>query len=397
MRILMVHNFYGSAAPSGENEVVHAETELMRANGHEVQLFTRHSDDIRNRGRMGALSGALAVPWNPFEAYRISAVLDTWKPDVLHAHNTFPLISPSIFRAARGACARVLTLHNYRLLCAAAIPMRDDRPCIDCIERRSAAPAVLHGCYRSSRVATLPIAAGIALHRARKTWHTDVEAFIALTDFQRDLMSRGGLPSERIEVKPNFYPSRPKPLDWDTRLPRCVFVGRLSAEKGVLKLVRAWRKWGEHAPLLTIIGDGPLRLQLEGEADGARVRFLGQLPADETQLHIAQARLLITPSECFEGFPMVLREAFAFGTAVAVSNLGPLPSLVDNGKGGLLLSPFNGDAMLQTLQQAWAEPSRIRAFGEIGHRNFLKHYTAEANIETLLQIYDRALHRRRSI
>ena len=393
MRILIAHNYYGSSAPSGENQVVAAEAALLRANGHEVRMFERHSDSIRERGLRGAVAGALSVPWNPFSAREMRAVLASWRPDILHAHNTFPLISPAIFPAAAGGPARVLTLHNYRLLCAAGIPMRDDRPCTLCIERRSVGPALHHGCYRDSRVATLPLAAGIALHRARGTWHRDVEALVALTGFQRDLLAQGGLPVERIEVKPNFYPGRPDVVPWDERKADCIFVGRLSPEKGILKLIRAWRRWGAEAPPLLVIGDGPLRADLEREAAGGRVTFLGQLPSTHTERHIANARLLILPSECFEGFPMVVREAFAFGTAVAASDLGPLPSILEGGL-GFLLDPFDAAVVADRLRTIWADQSRLQQVGDAGHREFLRRYTAEANIEILQAIYARALERR---
>ena len=229
----------------------------------------------------------------------------------------------------------------------------------------------------------------------RGTWQQDVEAFIALTDFQRDLLAKGGLPADRIEVKPNFYPDITATVPWDDRQGQCVFVGRLSSEKGILKLVRVWKAWGRDAPQLVLIGDGPLRGQLETEVAGANVKFLGQQPSADTERHIAHARLLILPSECYEGFPMVIREAFAFGTPVAVSDLGALPSIVDQGRLGILLDPFDDRAVLKRLREAWNDRDALRQVGERGHGEFLSRYTAQANIELLMQIYSRALARRR--
>jgi glycosyltransferase involved in cell wall biosynthesis len=394
MRILIVHNHYGSENPSGENEVVQLEQALLTEHGHEVQLFRRDSDTIRSRGVLGAVQGAAAVPWNPFEARRMAQWVARFRPDIVHAHNTFPLISAAVFGAASQAGARVLTLHNYRLFCAAAIPMRDGRTCTDCIVRQSVAPALRYGCYRGSRAATLPLAAGIALHRLRRTWLRDVEAFIALTPFQRDQMVHGGLPADRVEVKPNFYPTTTTPLAWSQRLPQCVFAGRLSAEKGVAKLVRAWTDWGASAPELLLIGDGPQRGMLEAAAQGANVRFLGRCTAAQTQAEIARSRMLILPSEWFEGFPMTVREAFAFGTPAAVSRLGPLPSLVANGRCGLLLDPFDAAAVCRSLQQAWQDQAKLEELGKAGHAEFLARYTADANHTQLMQIYQRAIARR---
>ena len=395
MRILLVHNAYGSENPSGENEMVRIEQQLLLDNGHDVELFSRNSDDIRAKGWVGAVQGALAVPWNPFEARRFKAAAARFQPDVVHAHNTFPLISAAIYSAAPAHAARVLTMHNYRLYCAAAIPMLNGRVCTDCIDQRSVLPGLKAGCYRQSRLATLPLAAGIALHRARGTWSTDVDGFIALTEFQRQVMVSGGLPAEATHVKPNFFPGDPAPVSWPDRKPSCVFAGRLTTEKGVTNLIQAWRAWGPGAPPLRIIGSGPLRDSMESLAAGLNVSFLGQLPAESTYREIAEASLLIVPSQCFEGFPLVLREAFAHGTPVAVSNIGPLPALARQGQCGLIFDGFDATSLMETVRAAWADPARLKALSAAGRQEFLSHYTAEANHNILMTIYDAATARRK--
>lgn len=395
MRILLVHNAYGSAAPSGENEVVRIEREMLMSTGHEVEVFSRDSDEIRAQGWRGLVKGAAAVPWNPFEAARFRRAAQRFQPDIVHAHNTFPLISPAVFSAAPAGAGRVLTLHNYRLLCAAAIPLREGKTCTTCIDKRSAWPGLRHGCYRDSRAATLPISLGIALHRRRGTWDRDVDAFIALTQFQRDLLTAGGLPAAHIHVKPNFFPGEPDVVPWSRRENHCVFVGRLSPEKGVATLVRAWRAWGPQAPELRVLGDGPLRVSLEAAARGANIRFLGHLPAASAQDEIARARLMIVPSEWFEGFPLVLREAFALGTPVAVSRIGPLPTLVDEGRCGLVFDAFDDVSLLDTVRSAWDAHERLAALAAAGRAEFALRYTTAANAALLMAIYDKALSVRR--
>ena len=181
MKVLLVHNFYGSGAPSGENQVFEAEENLLRVHGDSVSVFRRHSDEIRSLGILGAARGALATCWNPWMTVAIRQSVVALRPDVVHVHNTFPLISPGIFHAVGEQVARVLTLHNYRLFCAAAIPMREGNPCTECLDRRSAWPAVKFGCYRGSRIATLPLAASVAIHRVMATWTREVDAFIELS------------------------------------------------------------------------------------------------------------------------------------------------------------------------------------------------------------------------
>ena len=244
MKVLLVHNFYGSTAPSGEGQVFNAEKALLLSRGHEVEEFTRHSDEIRAKGFSGTIQGALATPWNPWMARALQKKVESFRPDVVHVHNTFPLISPSIFHAIGHRAARVLTLHNYRLFCPAAIPMRQGRVCTDCLDSHSAWPALQHGCYRDSRLATLPLAVSVGLHRQLGTWKNQVDAFITLSDFQRKLMTESGLPAARVHVKPNFYPGLPPVISWHERAPYVVFAGRLGAEKGLVNLLRAWRAWG---------------------------------------------------------------------------------------------------------------------------------------------------------
>ena len=184
LKILLVHNFYSSAVPSGENQVFEAEKRLLLQYGHEVQEFIRRSDEIRGDRILGTLRGAVATPYNPFMAASIKKKVKDFKPDIVHVHNTFPLISPAIFHSIGHSAARVLTLHNYRLICPSAIPMRDGKICTDCFGSHWPLPSVQHGCYRNSRIATLPLAASVALHWALGTWKHQVDAFISLSEFQ---------------------------------------------------------------------------------------------------------------------------------------------------------------------------------------------------------------------
>lgn len=392
MRVLLVHNFYGSAAPSGENQVFEAEKAMLQSRGHEVAEFTRQSDEIRGQGVWGNIKGAVATPWNPWSAGAIRQEVARFLPDVVHVHNTFPLISPSIFHALAGTgVARVLTLHNYRLFCPAAIPMRAGQVCTDCLDRRSVLPALRHGCYRKSRLATVPLALNVALHRAAGTWSHQVDAFIALTEFQRQRVVDAGLPVSRVFVKPNFYPGNPAVVPWAQRRPCVVFAGRLTAEKGVATLVRAWQLWGLEAPELRVLGGGELRGELEVMAAGLPVRFLGQLGAAEAQKQIAEASLLVLPSECLEGFPMVLREAFAFGTPAAVSHVGPLPSIVRHAESGVVFQAANPASLVQKLRLAWQTPGLLAQWGQGARAAFEANYTEAANYGMLMGVYEKAL------
>jgi glycosyltransferase involved in cell wall biosynthesis len=399
MKILLVHNFYGSGAPSGENRVYAAEGELLRQHGHTVVEFTRHSDEILNRGMFGTIQGGLATPWNPFSKRALQSVLEKEKPDVMHVHNTFPLLSPSIFHATKGLhTATVLTLHNYRAFCATGILMRDNVPCMECLDMQSVSPALKHGCYRKNRLATLPLATMIALHRGVKTWQRHVDAFIALSDFQREKMAKAGLPTANIHVKPPFYVNPPSPLPWEKREPKVVFVGRLGMEKGLNILIDAWKQWGSEAPQLEIIGDGPEKVSLQncvtknGIED--KVVFLGQLPFLEVQRRLRLARLLVLPSLCFEGFPMTIIEAFSLGVPVAASDIGPLPNIVKKGESGILYQPGDASSLYHAMREIWDRSDRLCSLGKGARQEFDKRYTADTNYEILMKIYHAAIERK---
>lgn len=401
MKILLAHNFYGSAAPSGENMVYLAERALLQQKGHVVLEFTRHSDELRNRGAIGAVKGAVSAPWNPSSVRKLRDILDREKPHILHAHNTFPLLSPAIFRASRGFdTATVLTLHNYRTFCAGGIPMRNNVPCTECLDKRSVLPALKYGCYRNSKLATIPMVTMIALHRRTETWYRDIDAFIVLTEFQKERLSDAGLPQTRVHIKPHFYADPPVPLPWQDREPKVVFIGRLGPEKGVHVLLEAWKEWGNTAPSLEVIGDGPDRVALQESVKGTeieqRVSLRGQLPFSETQSLLARARLLVLPSLCFECFPMVIREAFALGVPVAGSRLGAIPYIVADGENGVLFAPGDSSDLYRVVTKAWDTPGELSALGEEAREEFDRKYTADMNYEQLISIYEAArINRRR--
>ena len=391
MKVLLIHNFYGSSAPSGENLVVEQECLLLREAGFEVDCYFRNSDDLRSRGRVGQLIGGMLVPWNFAAARAIRRKVLAFQPDIIHIHNTFPLISPSVFWAVRELSPVVMTLHNYRVFCPAAIPLREGKVCDVCIRSRTVGPALRHGCYRDSRVATLPLAASVWLHRRLNTWNEAVDAFVTLTDFQRSKMIEGGLEPSRVHVKPNPFPSVPPVVDWASRKHEALFVGRLSDEKGLRTLISAWLGWGSAAPQLRIIGDGPLAGWLSNviatQDIHGRIQAVGQVSSEAAIAATAESKLLIVPSEWYEGFPLVVRDAFAVGTPVAVSDIGSLATIVRDGDNGVLFPAANAAALQKTVSRLWSDQSEMQRLANGARQDFLDHYTVPKNLQILKSIY----------
>jgi glycosyltransferase involved in cell wall biosynthesis len=401
VKILLVHNFYGSAAPSGENSAYRAEAGLLQNRGHSVIEFNRHSDEILQQNFYGRLKGAVSAVWNPFSLHALKRTLRETKPDIVHVHNTFPLLSPSVLYAPREQnIPTVMTMHNYRIGCSAGTAVRKDRACTLCLDKKSVIPALRYGCYRDSRIATLPVSAMIALHNAMSTWRNTIDAFITLTDFQRETMVRFGIPSESLFVKPHFLEDPPQPVSWKDRDNKAVFVGRLYAAKGIHVLLEAWKRMGKGAPHLEVVGDGPMRAQLvrsaqESEASDS-ISFLGNVSREEAMNRISRAKLLIVPSLCLEGFPMVVQEAFALGVPVAASNIGSLPSLIADNKNGKLFIPGDAGDILSCVTGLLADDTRLRILGESARCEFDEKYTAEKNYTTLMAVYRAATkHRER--
>lgn len=377
------------------------EVALLKKYNHHVVVAAKQSDEIRNRGMRGTLTGALSFVWNPASKREIMRRLEKEKPDVVHVHNLFPLHSPSVFYGVKNIPV-VYTLHNYRIGCAAGTATRDNKVCFECFDRASVLPALRYGCYRDSRTATIPMAASIMLHRSLRTWSSKVDAFIALTEFQRKVMMKFGLPQERLFVKPHFGAASKSVVGWEKREHKIVFIGRLYEAKGIHVALEGWKKMGDNAPPLEIIGDGPLRSSLERSVAlsglSAKVTFAGQLAHEEAMKRLAMAKMLLLPSLCPEGFPMVIHEAYSRGVPVAASNAGSMQSLVDDGKTGILFSPGSSEEIASRIVQIWNDAVTLRSMHENCRKEFDNRYTEETNHSILMSIYESAQrhHRRKN-
>jgi len=236
------------------------------------------------------------------------------------------------------------------------------------------------------------------LHTWLRTWQREVDAFVVLTEHQRRLFERGGLPNDRIHVKPNFYAQEGTVQPWQGRGVHAIYAGRIAQEKGVDVLVRAWLDWGPAAPHLRILGDGPLREPLArtvAQAASRNIEFLGARPRSETLGEIGRASLLLLPSVGMEGLPMVIPEAFALGTPVAASDAGPLPSLIDAGNNGVLFKAGDHQSLRFAVASAWNERGRLELMGEAALQTYLDQYTPARNLTRLMQIYELAKEGRR--
>lgn len=387
MRVVVVHNFYQQ--PGGEDEVFRAEVALLRAHGHDVSTFLVHNDAVASMSKPALMKATL---WNNAAAKELAEQVTRERAEIVHFHNTFPLISPAAYAAARRAGAAVVqSLHNYRLVCPGSLLLRDGTACTKCVGKTFALPGVIHGCYRGSRPTTAITAAMLTLHRFAGTWRSSVDQYIALTESGRGHFIKGGLPAERISVKPHFVDPDPGIRDGGGRY--VLFVGRLSHEKGVETLLEAW----ENNPIpLVIVGDGPLAPKVQAlQARNPSVRWLGRRPAAEIPELAGRAALLVLPSICFETFGRVAVEAFAVGTPVIGSGHGAVRDVVgEDGSVGDLFEPGNAADLRGKVAALFATPDRLRQMRPVARAMFQAHYGASSNYTQLMAIYERALSRR---
>jgi glycosyltransferase involved in cell wall biosynthesis len=315
LKILQVHTQYREQG--GEDAVVRAEGELLAAAGHEVVVhLARNPSGAVRTGASLAMSA-----WNPLAARQLYDLARQVRPDVAHVHNTWFSLSPSIFNALGAAAVPVvMTLHNYRLLCANANLFRDGHVCEDCVGSHPW-HGVRHRCYRGSLVASVPAAGTIALHRTLGTWNRHVRLFLALNEFARTRFIRGGLPAHKVHVKPNFVSDPGPRAEPPSRSRTILYVGRLETEKGIDTLLDAWNAWGSSRFELVLIGDGRLGPALRRRAPPG-VRLTGSLSREAVLAWMLRSRALVFPSVLYEGQSVAVLEALGCGLPVLASRLG---------------------------------------------------------------------------
>lgn len=376
-RILVVHNAYQQRG--GEDAVVEAEVDLLRQHGHDVACYTRHNDEV---GTMSRVALARDTLWSTRTAREFAELLSTFRPGVVHVHNSFPLVSPSLYWKARSEGLPVVqTLHNFRLICPQALLLREGRVCEDCVGR---VPwrAIVHRCYRDSAAQSAAVATMVQVHRSLGTWHRKVNRYIALNEFCRSKFIQGGIPAERVRVKPNFVDLPEPPAK-----PRqgFLFVGRLSVEKGIEVLAEA----------IGLASGCELRIAGSGPEEGRvralpRTRWLGAQPPAAVYAEMAGALALVVPSIWYENFPRTIVEAFASGLPVIASRLGAMASIVQDGVTGLLFEPGQPADLAAKLSWAAQHPAEMARMGEAARRHHASHLSGAANYRMLMDIYAEA-------
>jgi glycosyltransferase involved in cell wall biosynthesis len=388
VRIVLVHNRYRSAAPSGENRVVDQEGEALEASGHEVIRFGRDSDEIEEWSRAKKASLPAQVIWSRGTRHELAATLRQHRPDVVHVHNTFPLLSSAVLYACRDTAVPVVaTIHNYKLACASGDFFRDGAVCHDCA-RGLPVKAAVRGCYRGSRAATAPVVIATSVHRP--AWKSLVSAYMFISASQRDLLAGLGLAQDRVFVRHNLIPRRP--VAQAAREPAVVYAGRLDEAKGVRLLMAGWDSYrdqaGDTGLRLVIAGTGPLGPEVADWASSrTSVRLVGQLDKDQCSDLMSRARAVLLPSAWEETFGLVVVEAMALGVPPIATAHGSFVELITPGVDGVLFPPGDPAAMGRAIADVAAQPERYEAYGAQARQTYERRFDPDRSLEQLLDIY----------
>jgi glycosyltransferase involved in cell wall biosynthesis len=388
MRILLVHNCYRSGAPSGENRVVDQEAEALKASGHEVARFGGSSDEIERWPLAKKVMLPARTIWSRETWRNLKTVLREHRPDVVHVHNTFPLLSASVLYACRDERVPVVaTVHNYRLTCANGTFFRDGAPCHDCAHGWSAR-AVLHGCYRESRLATTPVALAMGAHR--HAWRSLVAAYIFISASQREMLRGFGPVPGRAFVRYNLIPRRERPRMARTQI--VVYAGRLDEPKGLRLLMAGWERYlgrpGKPGLRLAIAGGGPLAGEVAAwAAIRPSVDLKGTLSSDECAGLISRSRAVLLPSVWEETFGLVAVEAMAAGVPPIAAGHGSFTELISPGVDGVLFTPGDPAALALAIADVERNPEQYEAYGDQARKTYEERFDPERSVAELLDIY----------
>ena len=387
MRILVAHNHY--IVPGGEDVAAAMEVELLRREGHEVLYFEMTNKDFESLSPFAKVRHLLSWDWSRTVHDRFRKELQAFRPDVAHFHNTFFMMTPSVYDACQAEGVPVVqSLHNFRLLCANALFFRDGTPCEECTAH-GLRQGIRYGCYHHSRLLTWAVVRMLEKHWQRGTWTRKIDAFVVMSDFVRSRYVSNGLPSEKVFVKPNFLEPDPGVRTHDAGY--VLFGGRLSEEKGVRTLIQAWQKL-KNVPLV-MAGTGPLAAELKQAASQQGLEgifFAGFLGREAYFQQLRGARCLVVPSEWYENMPVTIVEAFACGIPVIASRIGSLDGIVKDGHNGLLFVPGDAAGLADCVRRLAEDKDLAVRLGAGARRSFEALYTARKNYDRLMDVYRHA-------
>ncbi|MGB8190931.1 MAG: glycosyltransferase family 4 protein [Chitinophagaceae bacterium] len=387
MRVLFIHNQYRQ--PGGEDVALELESTLLKERGHEVTTVLFSNDEAAGFG--GALRSGMNAIYNKRSAQKVKEAIKEFKPDIIHVHNWFFAASPSVFYAAsKEKLPVIMTIHNYRMICANALLLRDNHPCELCVNKTYPVDGIRYKCYRNSASQSALVTAITSIHKSLHTWQRKVNNYIVLTPFAKSRLAGSSfkVEPERMIIKPNFIPD-----PGQGTLPRedfFLFAGRLSVEKGVHVLMQAFSALPDAK--LVVIGEGEEKESLiQQYASAGNITFAGKRSRPELLDMMKKCRAVIFPSIWYEGLPFIILEAFATGTPVIASQLGAMAEAITHGYNGLHFVPGDVDGLRQAVQTAAQTSPATEQMYANARATYLEKYHPDIHYTSILSIYEKTI------
>ena len=380
-KVLIVHNYYQT--PGGEDTVVENEKNLLINNGHEVVLYTRHNDEIKTRGIIRKLLLPLEAIFSIKTYKEVKRKIIEENIDIVHVHNTLPLISPSVYYSAFSCKVPVVqTIHNFRLLCPGATFTRGNNICEECVDKNLLS-SIRYKCYRGSLIQSIVSAVNLAFHSTYKK----VNGYIALTEFNKEKLMNL-IDEKNIYIKPNFVNKSNDTISKQSEN-YFLFLGRLDELKGIQILIEIWKDIKDIN--LVVIGKGPLEVEISEFIEKNKlnnVNLLGYKNKEEVMRFISKAKALIVPSQWYEGFPMTIAESLSMGVPVIAGDIGNLSTIIESEKNGLLFKYNDKQELKDKIQMLNNNKSLEEQLRQGARESFNNKYNERINYKLLIDIYE---------
>lgn len=383
MKILIAHNQYKRRG--GEDAVVDNEFRMLTNHGHEVNKYLVTNDVIG--GFIDKVTSAINLSYSSRSKIEFDKCLDRYKPDIVHVHNLFPILTPSILDSCnQKSVPVVMTLHNYRLICPSGLMTLNGKVCERCIVS-GYHNAIINRCYRKSLVGSYFVSRMVKNLKDQNVWADKLSAMIFLTEFSKQKIIRSGITNKCMMVKPNFLPSDDAINQANSRT-KVLFIGRISVEKGVSLLLDAW---SDDFVDLEVIGDGPLLEIYKNKYKQENIFFSGQKDMVYINNQLSNTLFIVVPSTWYEGFPMVILEAFSKAVPVVCSDIGSLSEIVDNNVNGRHFKCGDYNDLNGVIRELLQDNKKVELLGNNAYQKYKKNYTEEVNYHTLMDIYTKAI------
>lgn len=390
MKILVIHNYHRKGSSSGDDQVFKNETDLLEKYGNKVIRYTVSNDSFDSTGIVGKIFATFGMLWS-FKHYNaIKKIMKEEKPDIVHVHTFFPLLSPSILYAAKKCGVKVVaTLHDTRFICPCATSLRNFKICNECLDGHYFRMSK-YNCYKGSKLQSIIIAGIFKYHRMRKSFYRQIDRYICLNENQIKLLVDAGFDNRKIIKKYNFVPEAKFGLVTENKekLPEryVVFYGRIGEEKGIRLLMEIWEKISD-IPLV-VMGTGPLEKEFKDWAyKQEKVYFLGYTEHDRCLSIVKNSEFVIFTSICYEGCSMVEIESESLGKGLVVTDLGFSSEAIENGVNGFKIKLGDINGFVDVIRTLWNQPQMISFIGKNARSDYELKYLPEDNYKQILKIY----------